>query len=243
MNEFSPAAFFDLSPPLEPLFADLEYAWDAVGALPGFIEAVINPGVAGTVEEGAWIEPDRVEVAEGAVIQRGAIVHGPTVIGRGTEIRSGAFIRGHVWTGEGCIIGHAAEVRQVLLMNGSSLPHLNCFFTSIVGNHVRIGGATHTANYQLTEEEITIRIVDAEGNRRKFPTGQTKFGCVVGDGAVISGAVVLQSGTILGRECLVMPEVTVSGFVPPRWKVMPKYGGFRMRARPRLERRGNTKDH
>ncbi|MEA2063314.1 MAG: hypothetical protein U9P14_06430, partial [Gemmatimonadota bacterium] len=88
VNPYSPEAFFDLAgSPAEDLFRDLTYVWEAVSRLPAFIERTIRPGIEGEVEEGAWVEPGTVQLGPGSRIMRGAIVHGPTIIGSGTVVR------------------------------------------------------------------------------------------------------------------------------------------------------------
>jgi hypothetical protein len=55
VTNYGPEAFFDLhNTPVVSLFKDLAYVWDAVAALPAFIEKIIEPEVLGEVEEGAW---------------------------------------------------------------------------------------------------------------------------------------------------------------------------------------------
>jgi len=222
VNPYGPEAFFDLSDtPASGLFKDLQYVWEGVASLPGFIESIIEPGIMGDVEDGAWLEPGNVQLGEGSTVQRGAIIHGPTIIGRNTVIRSGAFIRGHVMIGDGCMIGHATELRHLLVLDESNIPHLNCFFTSLLGNRVKIGGCTHTANMLLKGKEVEIRI--REGDKTlSFPTGQTLFGTVIGDDSNVAGVSILQAGSVLGRRSVVYPQCSVSGYVPPGYMVRPK---------------------
>ena len=118
MDLFNPEAFFQLADlPAAPLFRETTNVLDAVAALPAYIEKVIEPEVLGEVEEGAWLEAGNVRLEEGAKIERGAIVRGPTIIGKNSVVRTGAYIRGHVMVGEGCLIGHGTEIRQTLVMN------------------------------------------------------------------------------------------------------------------------------
>jgi len=212
MNFYSPEAFFDLvDRPAAGLFKDIIYVWDAVAALPAFIEQMFRPEILGEIEDGAWLEPGRVQVGKGSRIERGAILRGPTIIGENTVVRSGAYIRGHVMIGNNCLIGHGTELRQTLVLNQSNIPHLNCFFTSLVGNQVQIGGDTHTANRRLSAKEVVIR-VNLEGVTQSIPTGQVLFGAVIGDDSIVSGGCLLQAGTIIGRRCLIFPQCSISGY-------------------------------
>jgi NDP-sugar pyrophosphorylase family protein len=221
MDLFRTEAFFVTTDPLVGrLLQSVPNVFDAVRQLPSYIEQVMEPAVLGEVEEGAWIESGNVRVEQGARIERGAIVRGPAIIGRNTVVRSGAYIRGHVMVGEGCLIGHGTEIRQTLIMEQSNIPHLNCFFTSIVGNRVRIGGCTHTANMRLNGEEVGVRI-SVEGESRYFPTGQILFGVVIGDDSNVGGVTLLQPGTVIGQRCLIHPQCSVSGYIPDDSIVRP----------------------
>jgi len=226
MNFFNPENFFDLADsPVASLFKDVVYVWDAVAALPAFIEKIFRPEILGETEDGAWLEPGRVQVGKGSRIERGAIVRGPTIIGENTVVRTGAYIRGHVMTGNNCLIGHGTELRQTLVLNHSNIPHLNCFFTSLVGNQVQIGGDTHTANRRLSGKEVVIR-VNSEGVTHSFPTGQVLFGAVIGDDSIVSGGCLLQAGTVIGRRSLIFPQCSISGYIPNDSLVRPKSAIF-----------------
>ena len=222
MTNYGPEAFFDLhNTPVVSLFKDLAYVWDAVAALPAFIEKIIEPEVLGEVEEGAWLEPGRVRLEQGSRVARGAIIRGPTIIGRNTVVRSNAYIRGHVMVGNECLIGCGTEMRQVLVLNQSNIPHLNAFFTSLVGNRVQIGAGTITANLLLSRKEVLIRI-NVEGKKESFPTGQTLFGAIIGDDSNVGAQALFQPGTVIGRRCQIHPQCSISGFLAHDSIVRPK---------------------
>ncbi len=221
MKFYSPEAFFDLTDHAAAgLFKDITYVWDAIAALPAFIEKILRPEILGEIEEGAWLEPKRVQVGKGSRIERGAIVRGPTIIGENTVVRTGAYVRGHVMVGNECMIGHGTETRQILVLNGTNIPHLNCFFTSLLGNKVQIGGDTHTANRRLSGKEVAIR-VNSEGVTQSIPTGQVLFGAVIGDDSIVSGGCLLQAGTVIGRRSLIFPQCSISGYFPNDSVVKP----------------------
>ncbi len=213
-NPYYPQAFFDTDNALAADFLkDFEYVWDAVAALPAFIEKTLNPEIKGEVEEGAWLEPGLVSLGKGSRVERGSIIRGPTIIGKNTIIRSGVYIRGHVMICDECLIGWAVEMRQSLILNKTHIPHSNAVFTSLVGNRINLAGRVSTANYRLDGKKIIIRV--PIGNEIKsFPTGQTLFGAVIGDDTQIAGNALIQPGTIIGRRCIVRPHIDVSGYIP-----------------------------
>ncbi len=233
MHPFSAEEFFDLQGSVAAaLFAGLEYVWEGVNALPAFIEHILKPEILGEVEEGAWLEPGRVRLEAGARVERGSIIRGPAIIGRNTVVRCGAYFRGHVLVGDDCVIGWGTELRQVLMLNKSKLPHQNLFFTSLVGNRVQVGAATTTANFLLGGKEIAVR-VPLSGRTQAFNTGRTLFGAVIGDDFEIGAHCLLQPGTIIGRGCRVYPQCSVSGYLPPDSLVKPKAIPFAVSSRHR----------
>jgi NDP-sugar pyrophosphorylase family protein len=226
MDLFSPEDFFAPEDRLIRLFLDESASvLEAVTALPGYSERVLRPAILGELEKGAWVDEKMVRLEPGSRVERGAIVRGPTILGPDTVVRSGAYIRGHVLTGRGCLIGHASELRQVLLMNQSAVPHLNCIFTSLVGCRVNIAGNTHTANMLINRKEVEVRAVIG-GETLSFPTGQTWFGSVVGDDSSLGAFVLLQPGTVIGQRCLIHPQCSVSGYVPHNSIVRPVQAAF-----------------
>jgi UDP-N-acetylglucosamine diphosphorylase / glucose-1-phosphate thymidylyltransferase / UDP-N-acetylgalactosamine diphosphorylase / glucosamine-1-phosphate N-acetyltransferase / galactosamine-1-phosphate N-acetyltransferase len=228
MNPYSPENFFDLEGNLvSEFFQDMEYVWDGVAALPAFIERIIKAEILGVVEDGAWLEPGRVQLGEGSQVHRGAIIYGPTIIGRNTVIRSGALMRGHVMIGDDSVIGHATELRQVLALNQVRIPHLSAVLTTLVGNRAWIAGNAHTTNFRLDGEEVLVH-APLGGRMRPFPTGQKHFGAVLGDDSKVGALAVLQPGTIVGRRCQIYPMCSASGYIPHDSLVIPKYRGTRV---------------
>src|SRR5687768_7533562 len=92
----TPAAFFELEGlPFRELFDDVSTPWDALGAtLKRFLRDAIRPGIRGEVQDGAILVGDEIELGEGSVVEPGAYVKGPCIIGRDVEIRHGAYVRG-----------------------------------------------------------------------------------------------------------------------------------------------------
>jgi NDP-sugar pyrophosphorylase family protein len=223
MNEFSPVEFFDVAenPEAAGLFKEVSCVWEAVAVLPAYIERIIEPAILGDVEEGAWVEPGRVRLEEGARVERGAIVRGPTIIGRNTVVRSGAYIRGHLLVGADCLIGSGTETRQLLVLTHTNIPHRNFLATSLVGNRVNIGGATDAANFLLSGKNVEIRITRADGTTTAYPTGMTKLGAVIGDDTKLGGQILLQPGTVIGKRCLIYPQCAISGYIPHDSVVKP----------------------
>lgn len=214
MSEFQANIFFNLDevPAIAPLFEDVQNVWNAVVLLPSFIEKILEPKVLGEVEEGAWLEPGKVYLGEGARVERGAVIRGPTIIGPHSVVRSGAYIRGHVFTGSHCLIGAGTEVRNSMLLNYSNIPHQNLVFSSLIGNRVNVAGQSTVANKRLDDREIMIRI-KREDSKESYPTGTNRFGVIIGDHTEIGAMCMLQPGTVIGKHCFIYPHLCVGGYI------------------------------
>jgi NDP-sugar pyrophosphorylase family protein len=214
MNNFQPKAFFELhSRPVTDLFTGVTNTWEAMTFLPEFIQTTVKPEVLGDVEDGAWLEPGKVELGEGSRIERGAIIRGPTIIGRKTLIRSGAYIRPNVMVGDECIIGHGTELRRSVIMNQTKLPHLNCIMVSFIGNRVTFGAGAATSSIVKEAGGVKIKVTEADGSNKWVPTGLARFGAIIGDDFECGGQVFMKPGTVIGKGCKIDPLISLSGYI------------------------------
>jgi len=140
-----------------------------------------------------------------------AVIEGPTWIGPHTVIRPGAYIRGHVIVGEGCVLGHAGEYKNCLLMDHVETAHFNYVGDSILGNYAHLGAGCVLANVRLDRGLVSIKTQEGV-----IPSGLKKLGACIGDGAEIGCNSVLQPGTIIGRQACVGPAVAFGGCLPEK---------------------------
>lgn len=225
LKQFQTNKFFNAEDmtELKLLFNKTTYIWELIQHIPDFIATQIKPAILGTVEEGAWLEPNNVYIAPGALVERGAIVKGPCIIGPGSTVRSNAYIRGHVMTGSHCMIGAGTEVRNTIMMNNSNIPHQNLVFSSFIGNNVNVAGQTTLANKRLDGKEIFIHISD-ENKVTHHSTGADRFGAIIGDNCRIGAMCVIQPGTIIGKDCFIYPTSAIGGCIPDNSIIKVKDG-------------------
>ena len=203
--------FFDLSEfAHQELFQDTEYVWDALKRLSEYLEHHLVPGIKGTVMGGAWIMGDDVQIGAGTVIEPGAYIAGPTIIGESATIRSGAYIRGNVVIGDRCIVGHTSEVKGAIMLDDSQAPHFNYVGDSILGKKVNLGAGTKLSNLKIIKGNVTVK-----AGEELYDSGLRKFGAILGDYAQTGCNSVLNPGTLLGKNSLVYPNATVSGYIAP----------------------------
>jgi UDP-N-acetylglucosamine diphosphorylase / glucose-1-phosphate thymidylyltransferase / UDP-N-acetylgalactosamine diphosphorylase / glucosamine-1-phosphate N-acetyltransferase / galactosamine-1-phosphate N-acetyltransferase len=169
-------------------------------------------GGTAVVEAGSYLLGDEIELRKGTVIEAGAWVTGPTILGEGTAVRHGAYIRGGVATGTECVIGHTSEVKSSLFLNGAKAPHFAYVGDAILGANVNLGAGTKISNLKITNDEVVVRF-----GEEKVKTGLRKMGAILGDGVQTGCNSVLNPGALLGKNCLVYPGISVrNGYYAPR---------------------------
>ncbi len=198
------------------LFDSLGQAWEVLLRISDYLRDNLRPQQLGQVHAQAVIEGD-VFIGAGTVIEAGALVHGPVWIGRNCRVGHGATLRGNVIVGDDCVVGQAAELKNAVLFNGCDVPHVNYVGDSVLGYHVHLGAGVMLSNYRLIRGNVNVRVGD-----RKIDSGLAKFGALIGDRTEIGCNAVLNPGTIIGRDCVLYPNVTFTGVLPAKRLVKNK---------------------
>jgi UDP-N-acetylglucosamine diphosphorylase / glucose-1-phosphate thymidylyltransferase / UDP-N-acetylgalactosamine diphosphorylase / glucosamine-1-phosphate N-acetyltransferase / galactosamine-1-phosphate N-acetyltransferase len=135
-----------------------------------------------------------------AVIEPGATLKGPCVIGAGCFVAASALLRGGCWLDENSIIGPGCELKSTFIFAGSRLAHLNFVGDSVIGADVNIEAGAVIANYrnERSDKRIVIRAPDGD-----IDTGVDKFGALVGDGSRIGANAVIAPGAILAPRSII----------------------------------------
>jgi NDP-sugar pyrophosphorylase family protein len=189
---FSPEEFFDLSDcPFADLFGGISYAWEALPKIGEYLRSFLRPQVLGEVQAGAYL------------------IGKDIYIGEGTQVRTGAYVRGNVLCGKHCVIGHTSEFKNSILLNHAAAAHFNYVGDSILGNHTNLGAGTKLANLKNLDTPICIRY-----QGQTIDTGLRKFGAILGDGAKTGCNAVTNPGTLLGKNAMVYPCLSVRGVIP-----------------------------
>ena len=182
-------------------FADNDQApWHLVGN----IEELLRQQIADLDSSYTCVED--IAVHHSAIIEAGAVVKGPAIIGPNCFIAAGAYLRGGVYLERDCIIGPASELKTTVMFAGSKLAHMNFVGDSIIGADVNIEAGAIIANHRNELESRNIRIAY---RGQMIDTGVSKFGALVGDGsriganAVIAPGALLERGSIVGRLQLI----------------------------------------
>ncbi len=210
MKKFSPEIYFDLTNfEHRAIFEGIINVWDVLPRIADYLAANLRPAILGTVHPGAYLIGDQIFIAEGAIVEPGAYIAGPAIIGAGTVVRHGAYIRGKVIAGRNCVIGHSTEVKNAIFLDDAKAGHFAYVGDSVLGNRVNLGAGTKLANFKLRGTEIRVRHGDTV-----IPTGLWKFGAILGDDVSLGCNTVCNPGALLGKGAGSVGVSLISGVHP-----------------------------
>ncbi len=195
---FAPAQFLNLEHTAHPkLFEDQNYVWNALKQISSYLQFRLKPAVLGELVGRPFIGSN-VFVGRGTIVEQGAVLKGPAWIGENCHIRSGCYVRENVVVGNGVVMGNSCEFKNSIIFDEAQVPHFNYVGDSILGFKAHLGAGVILSNVKLDHGEIAV----------------TKFGAIVGDRTEIGCNAVLNPGSVMGRDCLVYPNVNFRGVLP-----------------------------
>ena len=197
---------FDLTHTMAAEYLEyFKYPWEALG---GLAEYVRLRGI-GLSETEYEKRAENVWVHKSARVVETAVLVGPVIVGPNSFVGHSAFVRNGVIVGANCTIGTSVEVKNSIVFDDVDLAHFNYVGDSILGYGSHLGGGAITSNLRLDERTVIVR------GEKNVDTGLVKVGAMIGDRTQIGCNVVLNPGTVLGRNCVVYPLVSVKGVVAP----------------------------
>jgi len=207
----TPSVFFDLSSfSHASIFDEQKAVWETLKHIKEYLLTSPLGGIEGTVERGAYlVNPEVISIGEGSVIEPGAYIMGPCIIGKHCQVRHGAYIRGNLIAGDGCVIGHATEIKNALFLDGAKAGHFAYVGDSILGNRVNLGAGTKCANMRFDGKNVPIH-----DGKKTFDSGLRKFGAIFGDEAQTGCNSVTNPGTLMEKGSLLGPCTTALGVIP-----------------------------
>lgn len=218
-----PTDFFDLTRfEHRDLWRPGDRVWDGLKRLQAYLESLVPPGtldIQGAVSRGATLHGTGIRIGPGTVVEDGAYIAGPALIGSDCRIRHGAYLRGGVIAGNGCVIGHSSEVKGAILLDRSNAPHFAYVGDSILGQRANLGAGTKLSNLTLVSARspetgrrptLRIRIDD-----RTYDTGLAKLGAILGDDVQTGCNCVTHPGCLVGPRTLIYANVALrKGYTP-----------------------------
>lgn len=188
--------------------ADILYGDTTKGRLQITIAGKILEG-ASLIMAGATFLGNKIAIGRGVLVETGAMIKSPAIIGDMTEIRQGAYLRGYCLAGKRCVLGHTTEIKHSIFLNDAKAGHFAYLGDSILGNDTNLGAGTKFANLRFLPGTITI--FQKEGGR--IDTGLKKFGAILGDTCQTGCNSVTSPGTLLAKGAILMPNATAkSGY-------------------------------
>jgi NDP-sugar pyrophosphorylase family protein len=126
-------------------------------------------------------------------------------------------MRGNCLVGNNCVVGHATEMKNSIMLDGAKAGHFAYVGDSILGNAANLGAGTKLANLKMIPGSIVI-IFDG----KQYDTQRRKLGAILGDHTETGCNSVTSPGTLMGPSSIVFPGVTVAvGYHPDRTRVAP----------------------
>lgn len=200
------------------LFENDAFPWLALQKLSDYLAAQTLGHFEGKISPQAYIiNPEQISIGEGSIVEPGAFIQGPCIIGKHCVIRHGAYIRGNVLTGDHCVIGHDTEVKHSILLNHSHASHFAYIGDSILGNEVNLGAGVKCANFKLDHSPINLHVM-----HQKTSSHMRKLGAIIGDKTQLGCNVVTNPGILIGQEVRCYPCLNIEGFIPSRSLIKPQ---------------------
>jgi bifunctional N-acetylglucosamine-1-phosphate-uridyltransferase/glucosamine-1-phosphate-acetyltransferase GlmU-like protein len=167
---------------------------------------------AAVVHAGAVFMSGDVHLAPGAKVEPGALMAGPCYIGPCSEVRQGAYLRGSCLVGAGCVVGHATEMKNSVMLDGAKAGHFAYLGDSVLGRGVNLGAGTKLANLKMLDRPHRIR-----AGAEVYTVERRKFGAIMGDGCETGCNCVTNPGVVMGKRSLCAPCLAVApGYHPPK---------------------------
>ena len=187
----------------------------------GFEEIMVSCNSLVQVQELCVIEGTEILLEPGVIIEAGAMIKSPAIIGADSEVRQGAYLRGNVIVGKHCTCGHTTEVKNSIFMNHSEAGHFAYVGDSVLGSYVNLGAGTKLANLQFRNKKAKLKQefppITLKLDGEVFHTGTAKIGTYFGDHGEAGCNSVIAPAVFLGYESWVMPNSTlVKGYYPPK---------------------------
>jgi len=166
------------------------------------------------IESGVEIEGN-VFIDEGVSIMRGSKLSGNIYVGTNTFIANSTLIRGNTSIGKDSVIAFGADIKNVVAGVSFRVGPLSFIGDSIVQDNCFFGGMVRVSNYRLDGKDVSVKIGD-----ELVSTGRRQFGTITEANCSVGIACIILPGRIIGKNCLIGPQVIVRENIPSNTRVM-----------------------
>jgi NDP-sugar pyrophosphorylase family protein len=152
-----------------------------------------------------------VHIGKGTKIHPFVTIEGPVIIGENVSIRSHSIIRNYAYIGSTCVVGHSADVKRAICLNGAKMQCGVFVGDSILGCSARIGSGVILANRKFNQTEVAYR----DKERKSHRSGLEFFGAIIGRHCRLGANVVTYPGTIVQEHTWVGGGCVLHGTYGP----------------------------
>jgi UDP-N-acetylglucosamine diphosphorylase/glucosamine-1-phosphate N-acetyltransferase len=188
---------------------DIGYPWDLLNANEIGMKS-LNSFNTNNIPSGVTIE-GKVDIAENVTLRPGTFIQGPVIIAESAIIGPNCYIRPYSYIGKNVRVGNAVEIKNSIILDGTTIGHLSYVGDSIIGKECNFGAGTKVANLKLSRTEILMTIKGKE-----FLTGRRKLGVFLGDGVTTGINVSLMPGITIGEFTRIGAHTLVNQNIPPK---------------------------
>jgi UDP-N-acetylglucosamine diphosphorylase / glucose-1-phosphate thymidylyltransferase / UDP-N-acetylgalactosamine diphosphorylase / glucosamine-1-phosphate N-acetyltransferase / galactosamine-1-phosphate N-acetyltransferase len=152
-----------------------------------------------------------VHIGKGSKIHPFVTIQGPVIIGENVSVRSHSIIRSQAYISSDCVVGHSADVKRSICLNGAKMQCGIFLGDSILGCGARIGSGVITANRKFDQTEVSFKDKDSKLHK----SGREFFGAIVGRYCRLGANVVTYPGTIIQEHTWVGAGCVLHGIYGP----------------------------
>ncbi len=195
----------------------LKYPWDLL-EIKKYLFKSLKRSISGKSKIAKTAEIiGEVAIEDNVKIMEGVRIKGPCFIGKDTVIGNNALLRNGVNVGRNCLVGSFMEVKNAIIMDGSTT-HSGFIGDSIIGENCKIAAQFCTGNVRL-DRGIIKSVVKGEN----LETGAKFLGVFIGEGSNIGIKVSTMPGIIIGRNVTIGPSTAVMKNIPSDTKYYTKF--------------------
>jgi NDP-sugar pyrophosphorylase family protein len=167
--------------------------------------------IAGEVSEQVSISGP-VHLGKGTKIHPFVTIEGPVIIGDNVSVRSHSIIRSQAYIGSNCVVGHSADVKRSICIDGAKMQCGIFVGDSVLGAGARIGSGVITANRKFNQTEVSVKDSTDSVPRK---SGREFFGAIIGRYCRLGANVVTYPGTIIREHTWVGAGCVLHGTYGP----------------------------
>ncbi len=191
----------------------IKYPWNILETMDYFSKQLKRQISPSARISGKSVVDGDVVIEDSARVMEGAVVRGPSYIGRNTIIGNGVLVRDSV-VGDDCVVGYGTEIKHSYI-GSKCWFHSNYIGDSVIEDDCSFGAGAVTANFRLDEANVYIMV----GND-KIDTETDKLGAIIGKGCRIGIHASLMPGIKIGANSFIGAHVYLIDDVEAGKKVL-----------------------